>query len=73
MFGWYDGRNDKTLKTTQYFAATIPAKLDGLVRCLPISNPTYSILLDAISLNICLRDRFLCLKRARLREVFGVR
>lgn len=43
-FGWYDGRNDPSFKSLEYFAAMIPAKqLDKLVRKIPLSNPTYSL------------------------------
>lgn len=44
VFGWYDGRNDKTMKSVQYFATFIPAKtLTEWVKKIPISNPTYLI------------------------------
>ena len=32
VFGWYDGRNDPTFKSMQYFGAIMPAaQLDALV------------------------------------------
>lgn len=44
IFGWYDGRNDKTFESVQYFGAVIPSKkLDKLVKKIPRSNPLYSI------------------------------
>ena len=44
VFGWYDGRNDPTFKSVQYFGAVITAKqLDKLVEKIPLSNPLYSI------------------------------
>ena len=44
IFGWYDGRNDPTYQSVQYFATFIPAKtLDKLVDKIPLSNPLYSI------------------------------
>ncbi len=44
IFGWYDGRNDPTFKSIQYFGAILPAKeLDKLVEAIPLSNPLYSI------------------------------
>ena len=34
IFGWYDGRNDPTYKSVQYFGARISAKeLDKMVAC----------------------------------------
>ncbi len=44
VLGWYDGRNDSTFKSVQYFGARIPAKkLDTLVKAIPLSNPLFSI------------------------------
>lgn len=44
LFGWYDGRNDPTFKSVEYFAAIIPAKtLDELVDAVPLSNPHYTL------------------------------
>ncbi len=44
IFGWYDGRNDPTFKSVQYFGAKISAKkLDCLVNSIPLSNPLYVI------------------------------
>jgi hypothetical protein len=44
IFGWYDGRNDPTYKTLQYFGAVLPAnKLDKLVDAIPVSNPVYTL------------------------------
>ncbi len=43
--GWYDGRNDSSLKKIQYFGGIIPAQLlDRLVKQIPLSNPQYKIL-----------------------------
>ena len=40
VFGWYDGRNDPTFQSIQYFGDVIPAKrLDKLVQKIPHSNP----------------------------------
>ena len=42
VFGWYDGRNDPTFQSIQYFAAIMPAaQLDALVNKIPLSNPLY--------------------------------
>ena len=36
VFGWYDGRNDPTLQSMQYFGAILPAaQLDALVNKYP--------------------------------------
>lgn len=44
VFGWYDGRNDPTFQSVQYFGAIIPAKkLDNLVNSIPLSNPLYTL------------------------------
>ena len=44
VFGWYDGRNDPTFKSIQYFGAILTAKeLDGLVEKIPLSNPLYTL------------------------------
>lgn len=44
VFGWYDGRNDPTYESIQYFGAVIPAKtLDKLVSEIPLSNPLYTL------------------------------
>lgn len=44
LFGWYDGRNDPTQKSLQYFGAIITAKqLDALVDAIPLSNPTFNL------------------------------
>jgi hypothetical protein len=44
VFCWYDGRNDPSFKSVQYFAACIPAKkLDKLVNQIPLSNPLYVV------------------------------
>lgn len=43
-FGWYDGRNDPTYKSVQYYGALVKAKkLDKWVREIPSSNPTYIV------------------------------
>ena len=40
LFGFYDGRNDPTYQTVQYFGAIFPAKqLDCLVQKIPLSAP----------------------------------
>ena len=42
VFGWYDGRNDPTYQSVQYFGAILPAgQLDALVNKIPLSNPLY--------------------------------
>lgn len=42
VFGWYDGRNDKTYKSLEYFGAVFPAKkLDKLIKGIPLSNPLF--------------------------------
>lgn len=44
VFGWYDGRNDKTMKSVQYFGAVIPSRrLDKMVEEISLSNPLYTI------------------------------
>lgn len=44
IFGWYDGRNDPTFKSVEYFGASISAKkLDKLVCQIPLSNPLYVV------------------------------
>ncbi len=44
VFGFYDGRNDPTFKSVEYFGAVLLAdKLDELVHAIPLSNPTYEI------------------------------
>lgn len=44
IFGWLDGRHDKTFKSVEYFGAILPAKkLDGLVNRIPLSNPLFSL------------------------------
>jgi len=41
-FGWYDGRNDPSNQSIEYFGAVIPAKeLTQLVKKIPLSNPLY--------------------------------
>ena len=42
--GWYDGRNDPSMKKLQYFGGIIPAQLlDKLVSKIPTSNPLFAI------------------------------
>ena len=42
VFGWYDGRNDPTYKSVEYYGAVVPAHtLDRLVDRIPLSNPTF--------------------------------
>lgn len=44
IFGFYDGRNDPTFQSVQYFAAVIIAdELDELVNKIPLSDPLYTI------------------------------
>ena len=44
VFGWYDGRNDPTYQSVQYFAAILPAgQLTQLVNSIPLSNPLYQV------------------------------
>jgi hypothetical protein len=44
VFGWYDGRNDPTFTSVQYFGAIVSAAtLDCLVNQIPLSNPLYNI------------------------------
>lgn len=44
VFGWYDGRNDPTFQSLQYFGAIMPAaQLDQLVNRIPLSNPLYTL------------------------------
>ena len=44
VFGWYDGRNDPTFQSVQYFGAIMPAScLDSLVNGIPLSDPLYTI------------------------------
>ena len=44
VFGWYDGRNDKTEQSMQYFGAVLSAKtLNKLVEKIPLSNPLYTL------------------------------
>ena len=43
-FGWYDGRNDSSFRSVEYYGAVIPAQqLDNLVNCIPLSNPLFSL------------------------------
>lgn len=43
-FGWYDGRNDPTYKSLEYFGAMIPSKqLDKWVNTIPPSDPRYEL------------------------------
>lgn len=50
-FGWYDGRNDRTFQSVDYYATVIPAnKLDKLVNKIPLSNPLYSLPSAAVPL-----------------------
>ena len=44
LFGWYDGRNDKTFQSVEYYGAVLLAKeLDKLVHAIPLSNPNYVV------------------------------
>ena len=43
-WGWYDGRNDPTYQSIEYFGTVIPARqLDQLVYRIPPSNPLFSV------------------------------
>ena len=43
-FGWYDGRDDPTFKSINYYGTVIPAKiLDELVNKISLSNPLYTL------------------------------
>lgn len=78
VFGWYDGRNDPTLKSVQYFGAIITAKeLDELVKKIPLSNPLYTIppaTITSIQPNIELTEaqKIILAKRKKIcRKRFG--
>jgi hypothetical protein len=44
VFGWYDGRNDPSFKSLEYFSAIITRdQIDCLVNDIPLSNPIYVI------------------------------
>lgn len=44
LFGWYDGRNDPTFESVEYFGAVLPAhELDKMVNAIPLSNPTFIV------------------------------
>ena len=44
VFGWYDGRNDPTFQSVEYFGAVLLAKeLDKLVNAIPLSNPNFQV------------------------------
>ena len=44
VFGWYDGRNDKTYQSVQYFAAILSAKrLTKMVEKIPLSDPLFTL------------------------------
>ena len=44
IFGWYDGRDDPTEKSVQYFGAVLCAKqLDKMVEQIPLSNPLFNL------------------------------
>ncbi len=44
LFGWYDGRNDKTFKSVEYYGAVVTAhELDKMVNDIPLSNPTFVV------------------------------
>lgn len=43
-FAWYDGRNDPTFKTLEYFGAVIPAKqLDKWIEKIDLANPLFNL------------------------------
>lgn len=44
IFGWYDGRNDTTYQSVEYYGAVITSeKLTELVKKIPLSNPIYNL------------------------------
>jgi hypothetical protein len=44
IFGWYDGRNDPTYQSVEYYAGIVPSRtLDSLVSSIPLSNPLYTL------------------------------
>lgn len=44
VFGWYDGRNDPSFQSIEYFGAVINSEtLDKLVEEIPLSNPTFIV------------------------------
>ena len=44
VFGWYDGRNDKTFKSVEYFGVVLLAEqLTKMVEKIPLSNPLYML------------------------------
>jgi hypothetical protein len=44
IFGWYDGRNDKTYQTVEYFGTVLTAhELDKMVNAIPLSNPNFIV------------------------------
>ena len=44
IFGWYDGRNDKTEQSVQYLGAVLPKKqLNKMVEAIPLSNPLFTL------------------------------
>ena len=51
VFGWYDGRNDPTFQSVEYFGSVLPAKtLDKLVKDIPLSFPAYTLPSAAVPL-----------------------
>jgi hypothetical protein len=44
LFGWYDGRNDSSFKTVEYFGTVLTAhELDKMVDAIPLSNPNFIV------------------------------
>jgi hypothetical protein len=44
MFGWYDGRDDPTYQSLNYYVSMIDARtLDCIVNKIPVSNPTFEV------------------------------
>ena len=44
VFGWYDGRNDPTYQSMEYFGAVLNhKKLDKMVEKIPLSNPLFNL------------------------------
>jgi hypothetical protein len=81
IFGWYDGRNDSTYKSIEYFGAIISAEeLNELVNNIPLSNPIYTIpsstasstaLSKKITVDIQNRTKNINTSKSRLMKKFG--
>ena len=54
IFGWYDGRNDKTFQSIEYYGGYLPSDfLDHLTKQIPLSNPLYTLPTSAL---LCIVD-----------------